>query len=88
MDGIKDRQNEKDKKLLSKLINRGRTNLCEWCEKLDHDFIQENSIEEFVFVDELKKIFYNNLTDQFPCALLTIMFKFLIDKGVGHIFEP
>ena len=39
-------------------------------------------------METIQKKFYTNLTEQFLCSLLTLLFKFLIEKGVGHIFEP
>ena len=34
------------------------------------------------------KKFYIDLTKQFLCSLPTLLFKFIIEKGVGHIVEP
>ena len=39
-------------------------------------------------MEAIKKKFYTELTEQFLCSLLTLLFKFLIEKGVGHIVEP
>ena len=33
-------------------------------------------------------MFYIDLTEQFLCSLPTLLFKFLIEKGVVHIVEP
>ena len=45
-------------------------------------------MEERVSIKSIEKRFYNNFTEQFICSLLTLLFKFLIDRGVGHIVEP
>ena len=78
----------KDQELLEKLIRGGRTNLSEWFEKITCEFCEEQAIEERTSVETIQKKFYTNLTEQFLCSLLTLLFKFLIEKGVGHIVEP
>ena len=45
-------------------------------------------MEERVFVKNIKKRFYNDFTEQFPFSLSALLFKFMIDRGVGHIVEP
>ena len=78
----------KDQELLKKLIWGGRTNLSEWFERIADKFCQEQAVEERVLVESIEKIFYSDFTEQFICSLLTLLFKFLMDKGVGHIVEP
>ena len=39
-------------------------------------------------METIKKKFYIDLTEQLLCSLLTLLCKFLIEKGVGHIVEP
>ena len=78
----------KDQELLEKLIRGGRTNLSEWFEKITDEFCEEQSIEERTSVETIQKKFYTDLTEQFLCSLLTLLFKFLIEKGVGDIVEP
>ena len=39
-------------------------------------------------METIQKKFYIDLTEQFFCSILTLLFKFLIEKGVGHIIEP
>ena len=78
----------KDQQLLDKLIRGGRTNLLEWFEKIIDDFCEEQAIEERILVEVVKKKFYIDLTEQFLCSLPTLLFKFLIEKGVGHIVKP
>ena len=78
----------KDQQLLEKLIRGGRTNLSKWFEKIIDEFCEEQAIEERTSVETINKKFYIDLIDQFLCSLLTLLFKFLIEKGVGHIVEP
>ena len=78
----------KEQQLLEKLIRGGRTNLSEWFEKIADDFCEEQGVEDRNSVEIVKDKFYIDLTEQFLCSLLTLLFKFLIEKGVGHIVEP
>ena len=39
-------------------------------------------------METIQKKFYTDLTEQFLCSLSTLLFKFLIKKGVGQIVEP
>ena len=78
----------KEQQLLEKLIRGGRTNLSEWFEKIADDFCEEQAVEDRTSVETIKEKFYTDLTEQFICSLLTLLFKFLIEKGVGHIVEP
>ena len=82
LDGIKEQQ------LLEKLIRGGRTNLSEWFEKIVGDFCEEKVVEDRTSVETVKEKFYTDLTKQFLCSLPTLLFKFLIKKGVAHIVEP
>ena len=78
----------KDQQLLEKLIWGERKNLSKWFENITDEFYEEEAIEERISVETIQKKFYTNLTDQFLCSLLTLLFKFLIEKGVGHIVKP
>ena len=78
----------KDQELLEKLIQGGSTNLSEWFENITDEFYKEQAIEERTSVKTIQKIFYTDLTDYFMGSLPTLLFKFLIEKGVGHIVEP
>ena len=60
--------------------------MSEWFEKIVDDFCEEQAVEDKTSVETVKEKFYINLTEQFLCSLLTLLFKFLIEKGVGHIF--
>ena len=39
-------------------------------------------------VENIEKSFFTDFTEQFLCSLPTLLFRFLIDKGLGHIVEP
>ena len=62
--------------------------MSEWFEKITDEFCEEQIVEERVSVEIIEKMFYTDLTEQFLCSLPTLLFKFLIEKGVGHIVEP
>ena len=78
----------KEEQLLEKLIQGGRTNLSEWCENIADDFCEEKALEDWTSVETVKAKFYTDFTDQLLCSLPTLLFKFLIEKGAGHIVEP
>ena len=78
----------KEQQLLEKLIHGGRTNLSEWFEKITDDFYEEKAVEDRTSMETFKEKFYIDLNEQFLCSLLTLLFKFLIEKGAGHIVEP
>ena len=78
----------KEQQLLEKLIRGGRTNFSEWFEKIVDDFCEEQAVEDRTSVETFKEKFYIDLIEQFLCSLPTLLFKFLIEKGVGHIVEP
>ena len=77
----------KHQQLLDKLIQGGRTNLSKWFKKITDEFCEEQAVEDKTLVETVKNI-CTNLTEQFLCSLLTLLFKFLIKKGVGHIVKP
>ena len=78
----------KEQQLLEKLIRGGRTNLSEWFEKIIDDFCEEQAVEDKTSMETVKDKCYTEFTEQFLCSLLTLQFKFLIEKGAGHIVEP
>ena len=78
----------KEQQLLDKLFRGGRTNLSEWFEKITDDLCEERAIEDRTSVETVKAQFYTDFTDQFLCTLPTLLFKFLIEKGAGHIVKP
>ena len=49
---------------------------------------RKQAIEERTSVETIQKKLHTDLTEQFLCSLPTLLFKFLIEKGVGHIVEP
>ena len=78
----------KEQQLLEKLIRGGRTNLSEWFEKIANDFCEEQAVEYKNSMETVKENFYIDFTEQFLCSLPTLLFKFLIENGAGHIVEP
>ena len=78
----------KNRQLLHKLTNGGRTNLSEWVENIIDNFCEEQAIDERTSYDRITDHFHENFHASFLCTILTLLFKFLIDKGVAHIFEP
>jgi hypothetical protein len=70
-----------------KITNGVRTNLHEWVEIITLDYIEEQVIEEKTSVDIVKDKFYSYLHEIFLCIAPSILHKFLLERGVGHIFE-
>ena len=62
--------------------------MSEWFKKIIDNFYEEQAVEERTSVETIKKKFYTDLTEKLLCSLLTLLFKFLIEKGVGHIVKP
>ena len=62
--------------------------MSEWFEKITDEFCEEQEVEDRTLVETVKEKFYTDFTEQFLCSLLTLLFKFLIEKGVAHIVEP
>ena len=56
--------------------------------KIIDDFSEEQAVEDKTLVETVKEKFYTDLTEQFLCSLSNLLFKFLIEKGVGHIVKP
>ena len=59
----------KDQELLHKLTRGGHTNLSKWFERIADDFYEERAVDERVFVDSIKEIFYKDLTKQLLFSL-------------------
>ena len=55
--------------------------MLEWFERVVDEFYEERAIEERVYVNSIKGIFYNDLIEQFLCSLSTLLFIFLIERG-------
>ena len=62
--------------------------MSECFEIITNELCEDRSIEEQVFVDNIKERFYNDLIEKFLSSLPTLLFRFLIEKGAGHIVEP
>ena len=84
---MKKSEGTKYQQLLEKMIHGGRTNLLEWFKKMPNKFCEEQAVEHRTSVEIVKEKFYIDLIEQFLCSLPTLLFKFLIEKGVGHIVE-
>ena len=76
------------RQLMHTLRNGGRTNLSEWAEQIVDDFCEEQAIDERASFDNIKSHFHDEFHEIFLCTTPTLLFKFLIDKGVAHIVEP
>ena len=85
MTGIKD---EDKLILMHKLRNGGWTNLFELFENIVGGFRIYQVIEEHTLFDDVKHRFHNDLHDSFVYTIPTLLFKFLINKGVEHIVTP
>jgi hypothetical protein len=70
------------------LTNGGRTNLSEWVENIVEIFCKEQAIDKRASYDIIKDHFHDDFHESFLCTIPTLLFKFLIDKGVAHIVEP
>ena len=62
--------------------------MLEWFKKITDNFYEEQVVEDRTSVETVKDKFYTDLTEQFVSSLPTLLFKLLIQKGVGHILEP
>ena len=62
--------------------------MSEWFKKIADDFFEEQAVEDRTSVETVKETFYTDLTKHLLFSLPTLLFKFLIKKGVGHIIEP
>jgi hypothetical protein len=74
-------------KLMHKIINGGRTNPNEWFERIVRDYIEEQAIEYRESVETIKNKFYIELHDGFMCTIMSLLHKFLLDKGVRDIIK-
>ena len=78
----------KNRQLLHKLTNGGRTNLSEWVKNTMDEFCEEQAIDERTSYDSIKDRFHDDFHESFLCTIPTLLFKFLIDKGIDHIVQP
>ena len=81
-------QQLENRQLMHTLQNGGRTNLSELVEQIVDKFYEEKAIDERASFDNIKSRFHDDFHENFLCTILTLLFKFLIDKGVAHIVEP
>ena len=79
---------DQSRQLMHTLWDGGRTNFSEWVEQIVDDFCEEQTIDERALFDNIKDHFHDDFHESFLCTVLTLLFKFLIDKGVAHIVEP
>lgn len=70
------------------LRNGGRINLSEWVERIVDNFCEIQAINERASFDSIKNRFHDDFHESFLCTIPTLLFKFLIEKGVVHIVEP
>ena len=61
--------------------------MLEWFEKITDELCQEQAVEERVSIKTIEKRFYTDFIEKFLCSLSTLLFKFLIHRGVGHIVK-
>ena len=57
----------------------------ECLEKICDEFHEEQAIEKMTSLDDLEKIFYDDFHESFFVTIPKLLFKFLIEHGVGHI---
>ena len=70
------------------LQNSGKTNLLKWVEQIVDELCEEQIINERASFDSIKNHFHDDFHERFLYTLLTLLFKFLIDKGVAHFVKP
>ena len=76
------------RQLMHTVRNGGRTNLSEWSKQIVDNFCKEQAINERASFDNIKSRFHDNFHESFLCTIPTLIFKFLINKGVAHIVKP
>ena len=81
-------EKKNERLLMHKLHNGGRTNLYERLEKVCDDFCEEQAIEDRTSLEEVERKFYTDLHERFLCSIPTLIYKFLVENVVDHIFEP
>ena len=81
-----DKKNER--LLMHKLHYGGRTNFYEWLENVCDDFCEEQAVEERLSLEEVNRKFYTDLHEGFLCTIPQLLFKLLIENGVGYIVKP
>lgn len=79
------RKLEIDAHILSKLLNIDQTNLHEWLDTTLNEFCEEQVIEERILIEHIKARFFDNIHKQIFCCIPTVLQKFLLDRGAGHV---
>ena len=59
----------------------------DWLKIIIKDYILEQTIEDWTSLDKIKEKFYTELLDRFFYTILTLLHKFLLNKGVDDIIE-
>jgi hypothetical protein len=67
-----------DEQLIHKIINRGRTNLNKWFERIVQEYIEEQAIKDRESVQTIKNKFYIELHDGFIFTILSLLHKFIL----------
>ena len=62
--------------------------MSEWVKNIIDNFCEEQAIDERTSYNSIKDRFHDNFHESFLYTILTLLLKFLIDKGVAHIVEP
>jgi dihydrodipicolinate synthase/N-acetylneuraminate lyase len=62
--------------------------LLEWVKNIIDNFCKEQAIDERTSYDSIKDHFHDDFHEIFLCTIPTLLFKFLIYKGLAHIVEP
>jgi hypothetical protein len=76
-----------NEQLIHKIINGGIKKMNEWFENIVHDYIEEQVIEDRETVKTIKNKLYIELHDGFLCIVVSLLHKFLLDKGFRDIVE-
>ena len=74
--------------LMQKLRNDGQPNIYKWVKKIADEFCEKQAIEDHTSFNNIKNKFHDDLHDSFLCTIPTLLFKFLINKGLSHIVKP
>lgn len=72
-----------DARLMSKIINGGRTNLHEWVKQILKYYYEEQVVEGDTSINKTNAQLYANFHEGFVCIIPPILHNFLVDKGIG-----
>jgi hypothetical protein len=76
-----------DEKLMYKIFNGGRKNINDWLKIIVKYYIEDQVVEDRESVQIIKNKFYTVLHDEFLCTALSLLHKFLLDKGFNDIIQ-